>query len=1130
MKVICIFITIVLMSFTGAREAHGQQSRSYQAHSVLAAGNWYKLAVTGPGIYRIDLPLLAQLGINTSAISSQHIRLYGNGGQMLPEPNAQPRPDDLQAVALYAADGGDGQLNGNDYMLFYAPGPHRWQYDSGTQSYSHQYNIYSDTAWYFLNLEAPGARIKPDSPASPAQANVYTIDYHEFYERDSLNFLRSGKQWFGQEFSLDPAAGIRHSYNFQLPSPARGPVTVNIRAAARGINGSNFNVSINKQAAATVYLLPVSGNVFEAFGTAATGTGGVYTSDPALQVTVDFLPGDNNARGWLDYLEIQAACAPVLPATGFLPFRSAQYAGSGLAARCAVYNTNAYTQIWDVTDPQQPLLVPAVQQGDSLVFTMKNERLHEYVAFDPGKALAAYPAGAVPNQDIHAAAAAGLVIITTGTLLAEAQRLAAWHRQHDQLEVLVVSTDQVYNEFASGSPDPTALRDFLKMLHDRGPAPRYLLLFGAASYDYRYRVKNNTNEVPSWQSDNALNPLSSYVTDDYFGMLGDNDDITRTDIRNPVALGIGRLPARNAAEAALAVDKIIHYHDAPQHFGDWRNRIAFVADEGDNNLHFSDAESVSDSIAIEAPVLNTGKLYLDAWPKVNGAYPDVNKAIAAAINRGVLIFNYSGHGNSSRLAEASVVDANTIADWHNEDRLPLLVTASCDFAPFDNPAVVSLGHKVLLQQRSGAIALMTTTRAVYASSNRLMHQNYLRAVTTPGADGLMPSLGAALQQAKNQTHNNFNDIINNRKFQLLGDPALKLAFPRYRVVTDSINGKAVNGNADTLKALRRAVISGHVEDMQGQMISGYNGVLYTTIYDSPAEMTTRGNSAGSQVAAFRVQDHVLFRGTHTVSGGRFSAVVTIPADASASGTGKISYYTSNNDIDGNGYYKGFTTAAGAAAKDTAGPQIQAWLNNRLFRNGDVVNVSPLLLVDLTDSSGINISGNVAAHNLVAVLDNSEYFVLNDYFEASLDSYSKGTVAFPMSDIAEGKHRLRISAWDACNNIATTEIEFEVVRSGAIMVSALGNYPNPFHDVTRFTFVHNQQGQALQLSLEIFAVNGQLMKTIRNTIISDSSRFDGMPWDGTGESGAKLSPGIYFYRLTINSNGKKKMMGGKLVLL
>lgn len=1111
--------------------------RSYAPHSVLATGSWYKLGLTQPGIYKITVAQLRGMGVNTQSLSSANIRITGKGGQMLPENNSGAYKDDLPETALLVADGGDGRLDGNDYVLFYAPGPHTWGYQTASHTFTHRYNLYSDTAWYFLNVDKPGQRLAADIPAPAPTVTVTAFDHHAFYEKDSVNLVSSGKQWWGPVFNNNPGGALSRNYTFTLPAPPVGPVQLRARAAARS-NGSRFDISVNQQSAGNLVLSAVSGNIFEAFATVANGTFNTTVNGSQVEVGVQYT-ANNSDQGWLDYLELQARCPLTMPGQAALFFRDANSVGPAAAALFMLNNTGADTRVWDVTDAWKPVQVNVQRNGSQLQFVRDATVLRQYVAFNPDQLPQPVSVGTVPNQDLHAIPAADMLIITTAALKPAADRLAAYHTAHDQLQVQVATAQEIYNEFASGSPDPAAIRDFVKMCYDRGTSgtrPRYLLLFGDASFDYKHRLPVNTNLVPTWESEASLDFINSYPSDDFFGFLDDADNITDINTRNLLDIAIGRLPVQTLAQAQQMVDKITGYH-SPANFGPWRNRITFVADDGDNNLHLQDAEEVSAAAAASWPGITADKIYLDAYPKVSSAggsrYPAVNSDIQRDMNNGNLVWNYTGHGSYSRLAEEVVVDASSIRGWSNARRLPLMITATCDFAPFDNPGYTSLGEQILQQQEGGAIALMTTTRAVFAYSNRIMNANYLRMAFTPLAGGRMPTLGEAAMLGKNLTYSNYSDVANNRKFLLLGDPALTLAFPQYRVVTDSINGNDVSAVTDTLRALGRYVVKGHIADAQGNPVPGFNGILDVAVYDKPVTLRTRGNNAGSDPADYTLQQQVLFRGQQQVQNGQFSVTFVVPKDIDyRPGAGKISYYASNGQEDAGGYFNGYQVGGTAAHApvDTIGPSIQAFLDTELFRNGSITGPDPVLLVKLSDSSGINTSGYGIGHDMVAVLDTaSQYFVLNDFYTASLNDFRSGNIRFPFYGLSEGPHELTIKAWDNYNNSSSVTLRFVVVGSSTLAVQEVGNYPNPFTVETRFFFTHNQQGHSLDVVLQVFSTQGHLVKTMRETINASGNRYVGMRWNGTADSGARLPPGVYFYRITVSTKENRKYSGGKLII-
>lgn len=1105
-----IFPAIFL--FLLCRAGYVQGQRVYADKSILSTGSWYKLAVKEAGIYKIDAAMLGTMGISNAP--SANIRLYGNGGRMLHEDNASPRPDDLTENAIFISDGGDGLLNGSDYLLFYAPGPHTWQ--KTTEGYQHTYNLYTDSACYFLNISPGGLRIQTDNQPLTPNTTVNSYDFRAFYEKDLYNILSSGKNWVGEEMNTSVPD---RNYSFTLPAGLTDTY-IRFRGIARSTGSSRFDVTVNASTQ-SFFPSPVSGNIFEEYATIANGWFAV--TNPAA-ITIKYT-GTGSSRGWLDFLEVQGRAPLTMPAQGALLFRDAP--STGRIANFTVANANAQTQIWNVTDAFRPRILHTTLTGNSLQFNADCTTLQEFAAFTPAGLPAPQYIGPVANQNLHGSGAADMLIITGKGLEAEAARLAAFHS--DQ-RVQVIPVDAIYNEFASGNADPTAIRDCIKMYRDKHGL-RYVLLFGRASFDYKNRLPNNTNLVPTWESESSFHGITSYMSDDYFGFLDDGDNIGNNGQINLLDVAIGRIPVRNAAEAKVVVDKIIHYQ-TPQTFGAWRNEMTFVADDEDGNLHLDDAETISRIIEQEQPEYNVGKIYLDAFPQVASSggsrYPAVNEAINNRINSGTLVWNYTGHGSSSRLAEEAVLDENSLAAWKNADHLPLIVTATCDFAPFDNPVFNSLGEQLVMMPQGGAIGLMTTTRAVFAASNLVLNANYFRLAFQPGT-----TLGEGAMRAKNDTYAGQGDVINNRKFHLLGDPALPLAYPQLRVYTDSINGLPLTGT-DTLKALGKYTIKGSVRNSAGAVQENYNGTIMTTVFDKPGGRNTRGNDPGSNAIIYRQQDRVLFKGTQQVMQGRFSCTFVVPKDIlQTAGNGKISYYTQNETVDGGGAYHQLAVNGTAdAPADNEGPEIKAWMNDLNFREGGITSEDPVLLVHLADENGINATGNGIGHDITAILDDSSRFYnMNAYFTATQDEYKEGSIRFPLAGLSAGEHTLTIRAWDTYNNSSTIRIKFRVVPKATLAVENLYNYPNPFRSGTYFVFTHNQQDVDLDVVIRIFTRAGELVRTIRSTIIPRNGRYDGVPWDGTSGSGAKLNPGVYFYQVTVTDKmSKEKVFGGKAIKL
>lgn len=1120
--------------------ASGQ--RTYKSNSVLASGNWYKIGVNKPGVYKIDIPFLNKLGINTANLSSSVIQLFGNGGQVLSESNSNSWIDDLQENAIAVIDGGDNILNGSDHILFYANGPDQWIKDSANQRFTHQKNIYTNKAFYFLSIGANGKRIAPSTTTGSPNITVNSFSDRYVHELDTVNFLNSGKEWYGEEFSNMPGRVLTRNFPVSLPGTINGSaLTIRSHCIARSVGGgSSFDLNVNNSPVGRINIWPTGTGQYDLFAQQAVNTVSTIALSSDLTISFTYTPGSFNAQGWLNWFELFSRRQLSLNGGDQLLFRDWQSVGNNIA-EFVIANTTATTQVWDITDPASPVRMQPVFSGSTLRFVNSCSRLREYVVFNDNNFLIPIVEGKVNNQDLHSAAPADYIIVAYPSFLSQAQRLAQFHQQKNGLHVLVVTTEQVYNEFASGSPDPTAIRDFVKMYYDKyknNPNKlRYLLLFGDASYDYKDRLINNTNFVPSYQNSISLDILSTYTSDDYYGFLDDREDINSGVVINNLDIGIGRVPAKNIEEAKNFVDKVETYFN-PKSFGPWRNNLTFIADDEDQNLHLQDAEIVSNTVTTVAPVFDKQKIYLDAFQQESGSggssYPQANLAINNQVFNGTLIWNFNGHGSPQRLAEETILDQAIVNSWNNPNRLPLFVTATCDFAPYDNPLINSIGENILLRPKTGAIALMTTTRTVFAFSNRIMNNNYLQFALQPDANGRYKSLGDAVKEAKNYTYQTSADITNNRKFTLLGDPALTLAFPVVKVKPVAINGIPV-AQTDTLSATEKITVEGEVTDMSGNLLSGFTGNVYPAVFDKPQQITTRVNDPGSQPTTFSTQTNILFKGKASVTGGKFSFSFKVPKDINYQyGNGKLSLYVEDGTRDGSGFFDGFIVGGTAnnINGDNKGPEIKPFLNDEKFVNGGISNETPVLVLKLTDSSGINTTGTGIGHDIVATLDNdnNRFFVLNDFYQGELNNYQEGSVRFQLPELNPGVHVLKIKAWDVLNNSNEVMLEFVVAKDEELELTHVLNYPNPFTTKTQFWFEHNKPGQDLQVSIQIFTLSGRVIKTIQKAINTAGNRSSELEWDGRDQYGDKIGRGVYFYKLSVVAPGKmRKEKIEKLVL-
>jgi Peptidase family C25 len=780
---------------------------------------------------------------------------------------------------------------------------------------------------------------------------------------------------------------------------------------------------------------------------------------------------------------------------------------------------------------------------------LPTDNLRQFVAFTGLSYYTPSAVGKVANQNLHSLSNKDFIIIAYPDFVQEAEQLAAYHENTDGLSTVVVTTDQIFNEFSSGAQDVSAIRDFVKMFYDKASSaaelPNYLLLFGDGSYDPKHRFSSNTNFITSYQSINSTVVTDSYVSDDFFGLLDDSEGLWAGDA---VDIGIGRFPVKSKLEAQTAVNKVINYKktggvstatNSGSTFGNWRNVLCFIGDDEDTNLHISDADKLATFVDTMYGDYNVDKIYLDAYlqeTKPGGSrYPGVIEAINRRIDQGALVINYTGHGGELGLAHERIVDVSQINKWSNSDKLFLFYTASCEVSRYDDPERTSAGEYAFLNPNGGAIALFSTVRIVYANPNFYLNRDFWKATFVP-INGKMPRLGDLYKYSKTQPGGN---SVNSRNFTLLGDPALTLAYPKYDIATDSINTVAVAANSsDTLKALSFVTVSGHVKDGNGNLNSTFNGVLYPTVYDKSQAITTLSND-GTNVSppfTFKLQKNILYNGKVSVSNGMFKFSFIVPKDIAYNyGIGRISYYSDNGEEDANGYYEKIVIGGSnnSPVADLVGPEAHLYLNDTKFVFGGLTNENPYLYSILKDANGINTVGNGIGHDITAVLDgsNEKVTVLNEYYQADLNSYKSGTIRYPYTDLTEGKHTLKFKAWDVYNNSSECYTEFVVAKSAQLALSHVLNYPNPFTTRTQFYFEHNQSSNLLDVEVQIFTIAGKLVKTINKIVGTGGYRSDPMEWDGRDDFGDKIGRGVYVYRIKVKTNdGSTAEKYEKLVIL
>tara|TARA_Y100000994_G_C15703793_1_gene446505 strand:- start:6611 stop:10495 length:3885 start_codon:yes stop_codon:yes gene_type:complete len=1142
-------------------------SNNMKSSSVLEAGIWYKLGVVKSGLHKIDGNFLNSIGLDINSINPDYLKIFGNKAGMLKEAlpvsgSGDIEIDDLSELAIQVVSNDSSFFGQEDYILFFGQSPHTWDYDGN--KFSHTKNLYTDTTYYYLsyNTDNKGKRIEtlPHSYVLNAENNspIETYDKYFFYEEDNVNLVNTGRRWFGESFSFD------YSQDFETPigTWSVDSLLITVSLAARSSILTQFDISNGNTNIASINMPTVSPTSSDYYKSILYEDQFLVSNSSDISFSFNN-NGNTSALAWLDYFILQGRSNDFnINSSSHFLFRDTKTVGSGVLTDFQFFriNSNLNFTIWDVTDPlnvKKQLLAWDELYG---AFKTNTSVLKEFLVFGNSN-IAFTPSfyGPVSNQNIHGSSIPDYVIVTHPKFINAATRLANFHKDNNDENVLLLTTEQVYNEFSTGSQDVSAIRNMMKMFYDRSETvdqiPKNLLLFGDASFDYKNQLYESSNYVPTYQSTVSSSIEASYCTDDYFVVLDDgeggwNGGLNNTISQNSIDIGVGRIPVQNVNDAEAYVDKLINYNSISSR-GEWKNKISFVADDADAGWESSliiHADALAEKVDSLHPHFNINKIYLDSYQQSlslgSQRYPQAQEDLIKTIQDGVLIVNYVGHGGEVGWASERILELADINSFDNINRLPVFITATCEFTRYDDPTRVSAGEFLLLNNNGGAIALYSTSRTVSESQtyylvdalyNYLLNQN------------LGYSLGEVLVECKNDPLSGLN--ITKRKFSFFGDPHLSLAYPKFNVHTSSIElldslGQVHNEDLDlndTINSLSYVRISGFINDDAGgdletnNILSNYSGTLFMTVFDKPELYTTLNNDGFlSSPFNYYLQNNIIYNGKVDVIDGEWSFEFIVPKDISYQyGEGKISYYATDSILgEASGLSQDIVIGgiSDCASIDLEGPTIQLFMNDTNFVSGGYTNGDPELLALLYDKSGINTIGTGIGHDLTAILDQDSWsqYILNDYYESDLNSFQSGQVIYPFSNLNEGEHTLSFKAWDVYNNSSIMDINFFVTTSSQLAIEHLLNFPNPSSSYTNFVFEHNRPGDILDISVDIFSLNGDLVKSLSRSVVATGFRDNSISWSIDNS----ISRGIYIYRLSVKSknDGSTSQKTEKLIIL
>jgi len=1123
-------------------------------NSVLSSGQWYRFYIEKSGIFQLTKGFLNSLGVNTNTVDPRTIKIYGNGGRMLPLLNSENYPFDVVENAVKFVGEEDGSFDSSDYILLYGEGPTTYSQESGTNL-----NLYVDKTYYYVNVSSGNGKRIQAMPTidDTADFQIDTFHDYQFYEVDEYNLAKLGRRWFGDDFDIEN----QRIYDFQFPNlVANEPVKFNIAIGAVSEVPTSMEITINGNVASNLNLGQSSGSTL---ATASTFNNALNVSNDEISLTLDYNNNGNpSANAFLDYINIEATRNLIYDGDQ-LVFRNRDVVTIPGIVEYTLSNAAAVKEIWDITDRFNVTNVLNSDNQSTIALKAQSGEERQYLAFSNSNVYQPKKdaKSRVANQNLKGTIfnnAQGdfedvdYIILTPTAFLSQAERLAQINRNQYNINVKVVDLESVYNEFSTGSQDIAALRNFVKYVYDNASVPskrlKYLCLFGEGSYDYKDRIRNNTNLVPSWYTTNSFGLTSSFVSDDFYAMLDNNEGSMNTADRMDIA--VGRILAEDIQRAKEMVDKIDTYYQ-PEAYGSWRNNIVLISDDVDEAWEKTlqvTTDGLGTSLSVEKSFLNSIKIHSDAFEQESSAagnrYPKVNKAIKDAIEVGALVVNYFGHGGEDGLAKERIFDKFDAQDVNNICKYNLFITVTCEYTKFDDPQRDTAGEFTFWNKTGGAISLITTTRQIFVNVGKEFNKGLDDYLFAFGSNDY-PSMAEALRLTK--TDNNISGLSQKRLVFYIGDPAMKLAIAQPDVKLTKVNDVEITQPVDTLKALSYTKLAGEVVDTNGNLLTNYNGTLTATIYDKQIDRQTLGNDGvgdndGLIIMDFTTLGEVVFKGQASIENGLFEFDFIVPRDVGIPvGNGKVSFYAQTSSPLSDQAGANFDIKIGGinenAPEDNIGPVINLFMNDENFVSGGITNESPNLLAKLQDDNGINTASGIG-HDITAVIDGDETnpIILNDYYQANVDDYTNGVVTYPFRDLEPGLHTLTLKAWDVYNNSATSEIQFIVYdKDEELVIDNVLNYPNPFVSYTEFWFNHNS-AEPLDVSVQIFTVSGKLVRTLNgqttggNKAVSSVSKD--IVWDGRDDFGDKIGKGVYVYKLKVKSNRLNKQVEKiqKLVIL
>ena len=1096
----------------------------YATQSKLSTGKWVKISIPENGVYEITYTELREMGFTNPS----KVHVYGKGGNRISEKLDGSATDDLNQVPI---------LRTGNKICFYGNGPVAFTLSdySTNPHFTRVFNPYSQVGCYFLTEDAEPDRTPVEKVASPVSEyvnNPLSLGYF-FHEYELTSLTSTGKEMLGEDFSRQQVF-----VDYHLPHLADSTIVVQTAIAAYttgsmfagsvlhsgGISDTTlYSQSSSRINQPTNYVYYNFASPYAKQKLIKPAERGQY--EPIITPSAD---GITASIARLDYFILTYKQENILadaPDNQLLM-------GYGVTRgqdRFMLPNAPSSTIVWFINNPHSPMVIPTIpyndEAGTGVSFFSTAVSRSMYVAFDPAKTLKKISGyKPVENQNLHAMQVPDFLIITTDAYLEQANRLADLHRAVDGIDVAVVTQDQVFNEFSSGTRDAMAYRLLCKMLYDRDNSKfKNLLLMGTGSFDNREIMGQHPDDLLTYQSDNSNIENTSFTSDDFFGLLDDNSG---TNIPNDkLRIGVGRITCADADEARSDVDKIVEYYANPD-YGVWRNNTLVSSDSPDQGEYMFQGQGYQNQIEED---LHTG---MHVSTVHNSMYPrstlepsfavarktatEAKRAMSNYLKSGAYFATYVGHAGPSSFTKQNRMWITGDVARTTYPHYPIFSTACCDVAHYDNDTR-GIAELMFHKRDGGAIALLTSSRMVFSSQNDRLNQYFINALFSYDRKGVMPTLGEAYRDSKlGFTSAN----VNKMSFFLLGDPAMKVNYPISRFNITSVNGTDMTGSQTAqITPLSRFEIKAQVVDEEGNIDTGFNGDATVSLYDKEKVFTTL-SFFGSGDRDIYVDRPKLAEITGHVTNGMFTGTMIAPRvtlehlNDTLMMLIRVYAHKTGSDYMVNGFTKQVMMMPfneSTAINDNEAPVITAMYMNdaATFADGSVVAPNSVLYISASDNEGISMQSNSVANTMKLQLDGGKQSYEDVVCYATADDGGKVVkIEFPVSNLTVGLHTLTYTVSDMLGNQASRTISF-VVGQGSAADLVADKMPAFLDSDNMISIdVKTELSVLPEMTVRITDALGRLVW------MTNAGSFP-LTWDMKDMNGNKVPAGLYRYFGTYN---------------